>query len=211
MVEPREEPEGRLPPGARDLDTKLAAALERVGQALRTELRQRARELGLTPTQAQVLLRLAHGQRERRRVGTLADELDVSAPTLSDAVAVLLRKGLVERGPDPADARARALRLTRRGRTSARRLADWDQRVRQPLAEIPRGDKETALLLLLDLIARLYQEGVVSVARTCITCRHLRSGTPADGGARHHCALLDMPLGDGDLRVDCPEHEPAAA
>lgn len=207
MVERREEPEGRLPPGARDLDTKLAAALERVGQALRTELRQRASELGLTPTQAQVLLRLAHERRERRRVGTLADELDVSAPTLSDAVAVLLRKGLVERGVDPADARARALRLTRRGKTAAGRLADWDERIRQPLAEVSRTDKETSLVLLLDLIARLYQDGVVSVARTCITCRHLRSGTRA----RHHCALLDMPLEDGDLRVDCPEHEPAAA
>jgi len=211
LVERGEKPAGRLPPGARDLDTKLAAALERVGQALRTELRQRARELGLTPTQAQVLLRLAHERLERRRVGTLAAELDLSAPTLSDAVAVLMRKQLVERGPDPADARARALRLTRRGEAAARRLADWDERVRQPLSEISRTDKEKTLLLLLDLIARLYQDGVVSVARTCITCRHLRPGTHADGGARHHCALLDMPLEDGDLRLDCPEHEPAAA
>jgi DNA-binding MarR family transcriptional regulator len=206
-----EEPAGRLPPGARDLDSKLAAALERVGQALRTELRQQARELDLTPTQAQVLLRLAHQPREHPRVGALADELDVSAPTLSDAVAVLLRKGLVERRADPADARARALRLTRGGETAARRLSDWDERIRRPLAEVSRTDKETALVLLLDLIARLYQDGVVSVARTCITCRHLRSGTRADGDARHHCALLDMPLEDGDLRVDCPEQEPAVA
>ena len=211
MVEHGEEPAGRLPPGARDLDTKLAAALERVGQALRTELRQRAREHGLTPTQAQVLLRLAHERRERRRVGTLAADLDLSAPTLSDAVAVLLRKGLVQRAPDPADARARTLRLTQRGELAARRLEDWDERIQQQLAELSRTGKEETLLLLLDLIARLYRDGVVSVARTCVTCRHLRVTRDAEGGARRHCALLDMPLGDGDLRLDCPEHEPATA
>jgi hypothetical protein len=61
-----------LPPGARDLDAKLAAALERVGQALRTELRQRARRQDLTPTQAQIVLRLAHDPAPRRRVGSLA-------------------------------------------------------------------------------------------------------------------------------------------
>jgi hypothetical protein len=27
--------------------------------------------------------------------------------------------------------------------------------------------------------------------------------------APHHCNLLDMRLAPADLRVDCPEHEPA--
>jgi DNA-binding MarR family transcriptional regulator len=209
LVGPENSPR-QLPPGARDLDTKLAAALERVGQALRTELRQRARRHGLTPTQAQVLLRLAHDPARRRRVGALAAEFDLTQPTLSDSVAVLLRKELVERVPDPADARAHTLHLTRRGAAAARDLESWDECVRGTLADVPRAEKEDALVVLLNLIADLHEIGVVSVARTCVTCRHLREDV-AGGRARHHCALLDMPLARADLRVDCPEHDPAAA
>jgi hypothetical protein len=106
----RREDAPALPPGSRDLDTKLVAALERVGQALRTELRERARQHGLTPTQAQILLRLGSDQPDRRRVGALAATLDARQPTVSDAVATLERKRLLERRRDAADARAAELR-----------------------------------------------------------------------------------------------------
>ncbi|MGH2800044.1 MAG: hypothetical protein ACRDM0_20780, partial [Thermoleophilaceae bacterium] len=66
-----------LPPGSRDLDTKLVAALERIGQALRVELRAQATSEGLTLTQAQILLRLVSERAARRRVGALAAALDV--------------------------------------------------------------------------------------------------------------------------------------
>jgi DNA-binding MarR family transcriptional regulator len=198
-----------LPPGSRDLDTKLVAALERVGQALRFELREEARRHGLTPTQAQILLRVASEPPARRRVGALAATLDVRQPTVSDAVATLERKGLVVRGPDPADARAAALRLTRRGRDVADRLDAWDERARAAACRLPEEQRERSLSLLLDLIGALQGTGVVGVARTCPTCRFFRSGSRP--GTAAHCALLDLPLGPGDLRLDCPEHEPAAA
>jgi DNA-binding MarR family transcriptional regulator len=201
---------GDLPAGSRDLDTKLVAALERVGQALRFELREQARRYGLTPTQAQILLRLASDPPPRTRVGALAATLDVRQPTVSDAVATLERKGLVERGPDPADARAATLRLTARGRTVADRLDAWDERARAAVRGFPMEGKERSLGLLLDLIAGLQRAGVVGVARTCPTCRFFRPGSRPDGSAAH-CALLDVPLFPADLRLDCPEHEPAAA
>jgi DNA-binding MarR family transcriptional regulator len=200
-----------LPPGSRDLDTKLVAALERVGQALRVELRERAAQDGLTPTQAQILLRLASERPPRRRVGSLAASLDVRPPTISDAVAALERKGLLERRRDAADARAATLRLTPRGRAVAERLAGWDERVRAELRRLPRQARQASLTLLLDLIARLQQAGVVGVARTCPTCRFFRFEARPGAVRPHHCALLDVPLGPGDLRLDCPEHEQSAA
>ena len=200
-----------VPPGSRDLDTKLVAALERVGQALRFELREQARRHGLTPTQAQILLRVTSEPRGRRRVGVLAATLDVRQPTVSDAVATLERKGLVERRPDPADARATTLWPTPRGLAVADRLDAWDTRVRSELRDLPEQDKKLSLSLLLDLIAALQRVGVVGVARTCPTCRFFRSDVRPSAAAPHHCALLDVPLGAGDLRLDCPEHEPAAA
>ncbi len=197
-----------LPPGALpNVDAKLVAALERVGQALRVQMREEARQHGLTPTQLQVLLRLATDPDPRRRVGVLAGELDVTHPTVSDAVAVLRRKGLVDR--DPASRRA-ALNLSSRGRALAHPLAHWDQRTRAELAGLPTADKQATLRLLLDLIAGLQRSGAITVARMCVTCRFFRRDAHPGAAQAHHCALVDAPMGGGELRVDCAEHERAA-
>jgi DNA-binding MarR family transcriptional regulator len=200
-----------LPPGARDLDTKLVAALERVGQALRVELRARAARHGLTPTQAQIVLRLGSEHPARRRVGALAAALDVRQPTISDAVSALKRKGLVERRSTAADARAATLRLTPRGFAVADGLGDWDERARAELRRLPEQARRKSLSLLLDLIAGFQQAGVVGVARTCPICRFFRFEERPGTAKPHYCALLEVPLGEGDLRLDCPEFEETAA
>jgi DNA-binding MarR family transcriptional regulator len=198
-----------LPPGAPpDVDAKLVAALERVGQALRVQMWDKAKQHGLSPTQLQLLLRLASDPPARRRIGVLAGELDVTHPTVSDAVAVLRRKGLVDRDPG---SRKAALSLSARGRAVAAGLADWDQRTRQQLAELPVGDKHATLRLLLDLIAGLQRSGAITVARMCVTCRFFRRDAHPNSPRPHHCALVDAPMGSGELRIDCAEHEPRAA
>ena len=194
-----------LPPGAQpDVDAKLVAALERVGQALRVQTWDKAKQHGLTPTQLQLLLRLATDPPRRRRIGVLAAELDVTHPTVSDAVAVLVRKGLVDR--DPVSRKA-ALSLSERGQVLADDLADWDRRTREPLTNVPAADKQAMLQLLLDLIAGLQRSGAISVARMCVTCRFFRREAHPESTQPHHCALVDVPMGPGDLRVDCAEHE----
>ena len=65
---------------------------------------------------------------------------------------------------------------------------------------------------LMDLIASLQRSGIIGLSRMCVTCRFFRSsGAPGQFESPHHCALLDAPLAGSDLRVDCPEHEIAAA
>jgi DNA-binding MarR family transcriptional regulator len=191
-----------------DIDAKLAAALERSGQALRVQLWDAAKQSSLTPTQLQLVLRLAADPSAGRRVGALAAELDVTHPTVSDAVAVLRRKRLVERH---GERRGSPLTLTARGRDVAARLAGWDTRLREQLAELPAESKATTLRLLLDLIAGLQRSGAITVARMCSTCRFFRPDAHPDAVERHHCALVDMPMSDSQLRVDCAEHERAAA
>jgi DNA-binding MarR family transcriptional regulator len=209
VSEPLPDDELALSPGAvADIDAKLMAALERVGQALRVQIWDTARQHGLSPTQLHVLLRLATDPPTRRRIGVLARELDVTHPTVSDAVAALRRKGLVDR--DPASRNA-GLSLSARGRAVADALADWDQRTRAQLAERPSADKHAMLRLLLDLIAGLQRSGAITVARMCVTCRYFCRDAHPDSSRPHHCALVDAPIGSGELRVDCAEHEPRAA
>lgn len=191
--------------GPQLLDSKLIIALERAGHALRTGLRLRAKEAGVTLTQAEILLRLASGRLGRSRVGALAEEFDVRQPTVSDAVAALGRKGLVERRASPTDARSTELILTAEGLDTVARLEAWELSAREILAQHPDGEKEVALGLLVELISALNRSGAIQIARTCPTCRFFRPG----GKSIPHCALLDLPLGPADIRVDCPEHEPA--
>jgi len=196
------------PGAAPDVDLKLVAALERVGQALRVQMWDKAKQHGLSPIQLQLLLRLATDPPGRRRIGVLAAELDVTHPTVSDAIAVLRRKELVDRD---AVSRTASVSLSARGRSVADDLASWDQRTREELADVSAADKQSMLGLLLDLIAGLQRSGAISVARMCVTCRFFRRDAHPDTAQPHHCALVDVPMGTGDLRVDCAEHEPSAA
>jgi DNA-binding MarR family transcriptional regulator len=191
-----------------DVDLKLAAALERVGQALRVQMWDKAKRHALSPTQLQVLLRLAADPPARRRIGVLAATLDVRHPTVSDAVATLASKGLLER--DRVSRRG-ALALTDRGRALADDLADWHERTRAELAGLPEADKQTTLRLLLDLIAGLQRSGAITIARMCVTCRFFRRDAHPGSGHAHHCALVDIPMADDQLRVDCAEPEANAA
>ena len=64
-------------------------------------------------------------------------------------------------------------------------------------------DTTLRYIVLLGEIARLHRAGVITVNRSCLSCHHY-APPPADGPA--HCLLLGLPLNDGDLRLDCPDH-----
>lgn len=68
---------------------------------------------GIRPAQAVALVPLAAGG---LHASDLADRLRVSRQAVAQAIAALERHGYVTRGPDPADARARIIELTARGR-----------------------------------------------------------------------------------------------
>lgn len=170
---------------------------------------QVARANGLTSTQLQLLVRLRVDPPERRRIGALAAELDVTLPTVSDSITTLERKGLVDRVPEPSDGRGVRIVLTERGRAVADAADAWQTRAQQLLGSVSERDKQRALGFLTGLIAELHREGLVSVARMCVTCRFFREA--AGGPDLHRCALLAITLGPSDLRVDCPEHDGVAA
>jgi DNA-binding MarR family transcriptional regulator len=194
------------------IDDKLTDAFERLGHVMRVQLRTVASRDTLSPTQADLLLQLSH--RGPAEVGQLAGLLDVRKPTVSDSVAALERKGLLVRHSIPADRRRHRLELTPSGRAAAARLAGWRQPFQVALAETDlRGDRTSKAAIyewLVAVVSRLHQDSLVTVARTCGTCRFFRPDRHNESEYPHHCALLDLPLGGERLRLDCPEHEPAA-
>lgn len=184
-----------------DLDRKLLAATERLGRALRAARQHLATRHRLSLLQLQILELLA--DRRARRVGELAAELDVTQPTTSAALDALHAKGLISRRPHPVDGRATNVTLTTAGAGLAESVAAELAPLLAGDETATDGDRATALRVLLVEISRLQHAGIITVNRSCLTCHHYQ---PPGVRAAAHCLLLDQPLRDRDLRVDCAEY-----
>ncbi|WP_338664736.1 MarR family winged helix-turn-helix transcriptional regulator [Pararoseomonas sp. SCSIO 73927] len=193
------------------LSRRLASGLSRLSAALRAGQWRLGEARGLTPTQAQALAVIAARGgpgRHAPRLSEVAEQLAVSRPTASDAVAALERKGLVARQPDPRDARASGLVLTGEGQAAASDAGDWPAMLLDTAADLSPAEQEMLLRLVVKMIRGLQARGAIAPARLCVTCRHFRPYAHGDALAPHHCAYVDAPFGDRHLRLDCPEQDP---
>jgi len=189
------------------LQRKLAQALSKIALAIRHGQQASAGARGLTPTQAQILAIVAADSGRGPQLGWIADWLGVTAATVSDAVASLEKKKLVDKRRHPDDARRLAIALTAQGRREVERIGLLPQMLVEA-AESLSPDEQTVLLkLLVKLIRSLQLRGQIPVARMCVTCQHFRPNVHAESTAPHHCAFVDAAFGDGAQMIDCPDHE----
>jgi DNA-binding MarR family transcriptional regulator len=116
----------------------LAAALDaRLAALWRTTGRPGHRDLSRTATSVLATLR----EEGPRRVTELAASEAVAQPSMTTLVNRLERLGLVERGPDPGDARAALVSLTAAGRERLQALRETRAaRLHERLAALPAGD-----------------------------------------------------------------------
>jgi DNA-binding MarR family transcriptional regulator len=105
---------------------------------------------GIRPAQAVALVPLAAGG---LHASDLADQLKVSRQAIAQGVAGLERHGYVNRVPDPADARARIIELTPRGRQALRVMRssalDLEKRWQEILGQKRLGELRKILQMLL--------------------------------------------------------------
>lgn len=188
---------------------RVAQALERISTALRSGAWEEAMARGLTPTQVQILGYLRFRGSRGARMAEVADALAVSPATASESTDALVRKGLVRKARVVEDRRARLVVLTPAGRREAERLAGWAEFLLVALRQLTESEQAALLRVLLQTIRELQKAGRVPVSRMCVTCRYFRPYAHPDPHTPHHCEFVDAPFGDGLLRVECPDHEPA--
>lgn len=192
-----------------DPPAQLLTALAKIGLALRSSAWRQAWRSDMTPTQLQILLLLR--ARGPLRIGAIAEGLGVTDPTASIAVKTMVAKGLALREPDPADARARRIALTRVAREGADDLAGWPEVLADAVDALAPADQAAMLRAMMQVIATLQRRGEIPVSRMCATCRFFRPNAhPRDAERPHHCAFVDAPFGDRALRLDCADHQPLA-
>lgn len=187
----------------------LATGLAKIGLLLRSDGRRRGNAAGLTPTQAQILAMLA--ARGPARAGRIAEEMALTQPTISDAVAALVRKGHVARRADPGDARAVLLHLTASGRHLAADAAAWPDALLGALDALDPDERAVFGRGLTKMIRALQERGAIPVQRMCASCLHFRPNAHSDAARPHHCAFVDAAFGDAALRLDCADHGDADA
>lgn len=184
------------------IESKIVVALERISEAFRVLLWNESKENALSPIQIQVLIFLLFHSEEQCKVSSLAQEFNMSKPTISDSVKSLLQKGLIQKFDDPIDTRSYIIGLTAEGKQTAEKSANFAFAIEKPLGALSDGQKEAILSGLLKLIYELNKAGVITLQRMCFTCSHYQNNN-----GQHYCKLLQLNLATTDLRVDCPEHE----
>lgn len=190
------------------LPRKVGTGLSKLGQALRSQAWKGAGSQGLTPTQGQVLAFLASIEPKQgaARLAEVAEALGITRPTASEAVGALVRKGLVAKERDPDDSRAVALRLTEEGRAQAGQAALWPDFLLAAVDDLEAAEQQVFYRALIKMIRSLQQRGQIPLSQMCVTCRFFQPGVHDDAERPHHCAFVDAPFGERDLRLDCPDH-----
>jgi DNA-binding MarR family transcriptional regulator len=190
--------------------SRVVTGLSKVAMALRAHDRQRSGHHGLHPTQAQILALLAARPRGLR-LGQLATQLGVTSATTSDSVTALERKHLVRRSPSPGDARAIQIDLTAAGQREATAIREWPDAMLHVVDDLDDDEQALLLRLLVKMIRSLQERRAIPAARMCATCQFFDPYAHAGSDKPHHCRFVDAPFADQDLRLDCVDHETAAA
>lgn len=171
--------------------------IERVANLLGARARATARAHGVEPIQLDVLHFLARCNRYSDTSKAVAEFFGLTKGTVSQTIAALHRKGMLDKQPDPADGRRIHLILTRAGDRVVREA--FPPELLRAVA-IPR---DTALVAELDGLLRRMQRASGSASfGECRSCELFRR----EGDRRYRCGLTGEALRRIDIEKICLEH-----
>lgn len=186
-----------------ELHLKTIAGLERLGEVFKTLLWQKAKIHGISPIQIQILLFVSSHRSTLCNVSYFAKEFNVTKPTISDAVKVLLKKGYLEKDYSPTDNRRYNVLLSTTGEKLVNELLDYTSPVSTEVQTISEAELRNCFDTISKLIYQLNQKGIIQVQRTCFSCQHYKGNK----SNKHFCTLLDKDLRNQEIRLDCAEFE----
>jgi DNA-binding MarR family transcriptional regulator len=186
------------------LDNKIVAGLERLSQVFRVLLWEKAKLHGLSPIQIQLLIFIQHHSSDKSTISYLAQEFNVTKPTISDAVKTLEQKKMIKKLADEVDTRSYSIQLTTAGKNIVSDTEHFVNPITEIIAEIKQPEKLVLWENITKLITQLHQSEAITVQRTCHYCKHFSSKNKVP-----YCKLLEQKLLPQDIRIDCAEFEVA--
>lgn len=185
-----------------NLDNKIVAGLERLSQVFRILLWEKAKEHCLSPIQIQLLIFIRHHSAEKTTISYLAQEFNLTKPTISDAIKILEQKKLIQKITDRTDTRSYTINLTGTGKKIVLEIENFANPLTEIITKAKNTDKEVLWDIVSDLILKLNKLEIITIQRTCFNCKHYSVKNKA-----HFCNLLELKLLTKDIRIDCMEFE----
>ena len=190
--------------------SRIADGLSKIAKVIRQQAWSEAWGRGLTPTQGQILLSLIHHPEKRKTLPELAADLGVSKVTACLTIQVLARKKLVRK-----ERRKRVLdklyvKLTPKGEEAANVASQWTELLVPIIQTLPPAQQIDLHRALVRLIVTLQERKEIAVSQMCVTCTYFRANVHDNPAAPHHCELVGKPFGDGQIRLNCSDHQKAA-
>ncbi|WP_299436346.1 MarR family winged helix-turn-helix transcriptional regulator [uncultured Maribacter sp.] len=190
----------------KDISSKIVAGMERVSEVFKVLLWEKAKLVGLSPIQIQILIFIAFHKRELCNVSHLAKEFNVTKPTVSDAIKVLDKKGMIIKDYSSSDSRSYSITLSELGTDVVSQTYDFSNPLKKQIDGFSQSELESLFGTLSQLIYKLNRNGIISVQRTCYGCKFYEKNNEND-----YCNLLQKELLNNEIRLDCPEFEEKAS
>ncbi|MGB1268488.1 MAG: MarR family winged helix-turn-helix transcriptional regulator [Flavobacteriaceae bacterium] len=184
-----------------DVSSKIVAGLERISEVFKILLWEKAKIVGLSPIQIQILLFIAFHKRNLCNVSHLAKEFNVTKPTVSDAVKVLHKKRLIIKDYSSTDSRRYSILLSDLGHDVVSQSYDFTNPLKNQINRFSKLELDSLFGTISQLIYKLNSTGILSVQRTCYGCTFYEKKEE-----NHYCNLLQKKLLNNDIRIDCPEY-----
>ena len=188
-----------------DLSSKIVAGMERISEVFKVLIWEKAKLIGLSPIQIQLLLFVAFHKKHLCHVSHLAKEFNITKATVSDAIKMLDKKGFISKDFSASDSRSYIIVLSESGKDLVSQMYDFADPLRSVVSGLNDEDQIHLFDTLSELIYKLNRKGILSVQRTCYGCKFYDKKKND-----HYCNLLQMRLTTKSIRLDCPEFEEQA-
>jgi DNA-binding MarR family transcriptional regulator len=185
-----------------NISNKIIVGLERISEVFKILLWEKAKLVGLSPIQIQILIFIAYHKQELCNVSHLAKEFNITKPTISDAVRILDKKGLITKDFSSIDSRSYSIRLSHSGSKIVTETENFADPLKSQLKGIQQENLENLFATLSKLIYQLNSNGILTVQRTCYGCKFYDHTKNKD-----FCNLLNKELLNSEIRLDCEEYE----
>lgn len=183
----------------------LLDTVERLGNLLRTELRQTGIAHDLQPIHLQALLYLDSANRYSNTPQALADYLGLTKGTVSQSLLLLARRRLIARHADEKDGRVVRLTLTDKGKEILKEMGlsnTW----RDALQSASPARLSSATKVLKEALGAMQAKSGNRTFGVCVTCQHNLHIGPRS----YVCGLTKEKLTSREVRQICREHTPPA-
>ncbi len=184
----------------KNLSSKIVVGLERISEAFKVLLWEKAKTLGLSPIQIQILIFISCHKSDLCNVSHLSKEFNVTKATVSDAIKVLEKKELVIKDFSPSDGRSYSILLSESGKKKVTETENFALPISKELQKIEAPDLHSLFETLSKLIYQLNRNQILSIQRICFGCQY--HGLVAN---KDYCNLLEKELIKSEIRLDCPE------